>query len=142
MAQTLVEAATGTVTYDRKRLEDSRLTKKVILAMPAKLTALPGEVMFYYEGFSKLLHLRMQGGEATLRVLKMLGFAGFKVAAVSFQESCYAGDGKVMIGDVEVTATVYDVDTPAKCHLEPYQEEVTKFKMVCEDESSDGVVLG
>ncbi len=140
MLPTLAETVRSTVTYDRKRLEESRKTKRALLAMPPELTALPGDVTFYYEGYTNQMQIRMFGGESTLRALKTLGFQGFEVKGHSFEDRCHATGGEAVINGIKITATVVEVDTPPKCHIEPYQEEVTRFRMICEDQTEDGAV--
>ncbi|KKL12954.1 hypothetical protein LCGC14_2530590 [marine sediment metagenome] len=138
----LMDDVVGDIKEARLKLVSLTATRKLLLDMPVELRELEGFLypIQDYDG-EVTLPITVHGGEETLKLLQRIGFIGFKRSNGGYSTEWQATGGKAIINGITITATVHRVDQPAKCHLEEYSEIITKFKVVCEDDSVDGVVV-
>ncbi len=138
----LLDDVKGDIKEARAKLDTLRITKKLLLDMPQELQELEGFMypIRDYEG-NVTLPITVYGGEEVLRLLQRLGFIGFKRDNGGYSPNWQATGGEAVINGVTVTATVSNVDQPAKCHIEEYRDTITRYRVICEDESADGVVV-
>ena len=137
----LMDDVIGDIKEARLKLVTLRATKKLLLAMPQELQELEGFMypMRDYDG-KIVIPITVYGGEETLRLLQRLGFIGFKRNNGGFSPNWQATGGEAIINGIAVTTTVSNVNQPPKCHIEEYRDTITRFRVICEDESVDGVV--
>ncbi len=138
----LVDDVVSDIEEARQKIARLRATKKALLKMPIELQELEG-FMYPIREYNDeiILPITLHGGEEVLKILQRIGFIGFKRGNGGYSKDWQANGGKAIFNGITVSATVYRVDQPPECHLEEYHESVTKFRVVCENESADGIVV-
>ena len=132
------------ITTAYNRLRALQQTKKLIASLPKEIQDIEGYIgTAYWNALDEQWTLSVSvwsGGDESLRQLKTIGFVGFKPTYSESAEN-WSASGSIVTNDIKVSVHIHGLDMPSKCHLEPYQESVTRFKVVCEDDSVDGVVV-
>ena len=138
----LLEDIARDIRCANQRLRELRHTKKLLLDMPTEIRELEGFI-YPVQTFTNETVLPItahEGGESLLRALQTIGFIGFKKDCSGYSGEWQA-TGEAIINDIKVKITILRVDQPPKCHLEEYHEVTTRFRIVCEEDSVDGVVV-
>jgi len=127
----LRESADSVIKERKKWLEEATQAKKLLEQLPEEIIQLPGEVDCYmYPDGEILLKVNVRGKNSH-KVLKYNGIQGLRLTALS-KDYFQMMDGKGVLPDgTKVDFTASNVDLPPNCKLEPYEELVTRFKVIC-----------
>lgn len=141
----LVKDNASDISAAYRKIRALQQTKKLIASLPKEIQDIEGYAgVAYWNATNAQWTLSISiwmGGEESLRQLKAIGFTGLKHTYTEPLES-WSAIGSIIVNEIKVSVHIYGLDMPNKCHLEPYEEMVTKYRMVCEEDSEDGVVVG
>ncbi len=136
------------ITIAYKKLKQLQRTKAVLMDMPDVIRNLEGFIYPIYtvtsmEHDEPVTHEELSisiytQSDEVMKQLKIYGFIGL---VPKYDGYNWAASGKAIINDITVSVAITGLATPPKCYLEEYQETVTKYRAVCEEESVDGVVV-
>ncbi len=135
---TLKERTEEMIKTRANSLREASEALKLIELLPKELQEIDGEADTGYYG--QLLRVSIWAGYNKdidlLKFLKTLGVQ--KLAPKMIAPDSWAADGEFAVDGKIVGIHVYSLPKPLACHIEEYQETVTKYRAIC-DETGDEI---
>jgi len=125
----VVEAAEDQIKSRRQWLEDAYNAMALVESLPNGIEDLEGTLDIANK-FGKLV---LHGGDIAVAACRAAG-AELDKPKMSSYSSSFSVSGRMKVAEYDVDITIYNLEVPANCRVEKYQETVTRFRAVCEEE--------
>ena len=116
----LRESADETIKTRMSWLEDAQKARELIELLPEELLVLEGSADCNSDGELKVtFHLYRNTNVDLLRVCKIAGVQGLVT--------------KMLLPGVNITISIYGLQNPPRCTIEPYTKTITMYRAICEE---------
>ena len=125
----LITSVNDLIVRRKKYLEQAIEAKRLLEELSIEIKDLSGNIDSNFRN-----ELDISIWKSTVEVIQALNRLGvtFEKAKIYNSDKWYV-DGKVTLDTgTTINITAYEIDAPLNCHMEQYEETVTKYRSVCE----------
>jgi len=130
----LIESADDQINLMRRWLKEANEARELVEELPAEVKALNGSVSLNGGTLSLTIY---KSTVEVIQALNRLGVAFGKARVAYSDDWCVSGEVTLTTG-TKMKVTAHGIDAPVNCHIESYEETVTRYRSVCEEPNNEG----